>query len=388
MDADVLVVGAGPAGLAVAACVRRKGLETLVLDRGAARRDSWRYRYDRLHLHTPRVQSALPGLRMPASLGRWVARTTWPTTSGATPSTTGSSRVSARRCSASSAAGALGGTTPRRRRVGAPGRLRDGIRRLPASIRTGRGSESFARRRSCTPSDYRRAAPYAGQDVLVVGAGNTGAEIAADLAENGARRVWLSVRTPPNIVPRQLGPAADHAPVDPDGVLPRVARRPCQPPPAALVLGDLTRYGLPAPREGVVAQARATGLTPDDRRRPGRGAARGHRHAGRRGRAIRRRRRRCSPTGGGSHRTRSSPPRATRRDSPRGRPPGRARRARTPDRVRAAPSSSAPGLRFVGLTNPLKGQLFQIGLDARAIARVIARERRMNPVGRSRAHAR
>ena len=36
--------------------------------------------------------------------------------------------------------------------------------------------------------------------------------------------------------------------------------------------------------------------------------------------------------------------------------------------------SIAPGLRFVGLSNPLKGQLFQIRLDARAIARSIARE--------------
>src|SRR6478735_396647 len=74
MDAQVLVVGAGPAGLSVAACLRRKGVDALVLDRGEAAGDSWRHRYDRLHLHTPRIQSALPGLRMPASLGKWVAK--------------------------------------------------------------------------------------------------------------------------------------------------------------------------------------------------------------------------------------------------------------------------------------------------------------------------
>src|SRR5215213_1320322 len=74
MDADVLVVGAGPAGLAVAACLRKRGVDVLVVDRGAAVGDSWRRRYDRLHLHTPRVQSALPGLRMPRAYGRWVAR--------------------------------------------------------------------------------------------------------------------------------------------------------------------------------------------------------------------------------------------------------------------------------------------------------------------------
>jgi hypothetical protein len=41
---------------------------------------------------------------------------------------------------------------------------------------------------------------------------------------------------------------------------------------------------------------------------------------------------------------------------------------------------AAPGLRFVGLHNPLKGQLLQIGLDARAAARAIARELRAGPV--------
>src|ERR1700712_907031 len=74
MAADGLVVGAGPAGLAVAACLRRRGVDVLVVDRGGAVGDSWRARYDRLHLHTPRVQSALPGLPIPRRFGRWVAR--------------------------------------------------------------------------------------------------------------------------------------------------------------------------------------------------------------------------------------------------------------------------------------------------------------------------
>ena len=50
-------------------------------------------------------------------------------------------------------------------------------------------------------SDYREPSPYAGQHVLVVGAGNSAAEIAVDLV-GVAARVELSVRTPPNIVRR------------------------------------------------------------------------------------------------------------------------------------------------------------------------------------------
>jgi cation diffusion facilitator CzcD-associated flavoprotein CzcO len=52
-------------------------------------------------------------------------------------------------------------------------------------------------------SAYRNPAPFAGKRVLVVGYGNSGAEIALDLAEAGID-VTLSVRSPVNIVPREL----------------------------------------------------------------------------------------------------------------------------------------------------------------------------------------
>ena len=55
-------------------------------------------------------------------------------------------------------------------------------------------------------SKYRNPEPYRGRDVLVVGGGNTASEIAVDLVEGGARRVRLAVRTPPNIVRREVGP--------------------------------------------------------------------------------------------------------------------------------------------------------------------------------------
>jgi putative flavoprotein involved in K+ transport len=51
---------------------------------------------------------------------------------------------------------------------------------------------------------YRNPEPYRDQDVLVVGAGNSGTEIALDLAEGGAARVRIAVRTPPNILPRDV----------------------------------------------------------------------------------------------------------------------------------------------------------------------------------------
>ena len=50
---------------------------------------------------------------------------------------------------------------------------------------------------------YRNPAPFAGKRALVVGYGNSGAEIALDLAEAGVD-VTLSVRSPVNVVPREL----------------------------------------------------------------------------------------------------------------------------------------------------------------------------------------
>src|SRR3954447_6579919 len=71
--ADVVVIGAGPAGLATAGALRHHGIGSIVLERegiGSSRRKH----HDRLHLHTVRWLSHLPGYKMPARYGRWVSR--------------------------------------------------------------------------------------------------------------------------------------------------------------------------------------------------------------------------------------------------------------------------------------------------------------------------
>lgn len=59
---DVLVVGAGQAGLAAARALRAIGLECVVHERHARVGDSWRRRFDSLRLFSSREVSALPGL--------------------------------------------------------------------------------------------------------------------------------------------------------------------------------------------------------------------------------------------------------------------------------------------------------------------------------------
>jgi putative flavoprotein involved in K+ transport len=71
---DVVVVGGGPAGLAAAAMLRANRMDAVLLERGRSLGEPWRARYDRLHLHTIRWLSDLPGYQIPADFGRWVAR--------------------------------------------------------------------------------------------------------------------------------------------------------------------------------------------------------------------------------------------------------------------------------------------------------------------------
>ena len=69
-----LIVGAGPAGLASAACLKQRGIKPLVLEAGASLANSWRYHYDRLRLHTVKQQSAFAGVPFAKELGRYPTR--------------------------------------------------------------------------------------------------------------------------------------------------------------------------------------------------------------------------------------------------------------------------------------------------------------------------
>ena len=103
-------------------------------------------------------------------------------------------------------------------------------------------------------SAYRNAAPYRGKDVLVVGAGNTGSEIAVDLTEGGASRVRLAIRTAPHIVRRSnlgwpaqgTGILVRHLPVP---VVDRLAAAV-----ARVEVPDLSAYGLPRPTTGLYSR--------------------------------------------------------------------------------------------------------------------------------------
>jgi indole-3-pyruvate monooxygenase len=73
-QAETLVIGAGPAGLAVGACLRKRGEPFTIVDRATEVGASWRRHYARLHLHTDRDHSALPYVEFPPGTPRYPSR--------------------------------------------------------------------------------------------------------------------------------------------------------------------------------------------------------------------------------------------------------------------------------------------------------------------------
>ena len=258
---EIAIVGGGSAGLATAALLRSEGRHPLVLEAGPEPGAAWRLRYDRLRLHTPRLLSGLPGLPIPRRYGRWVARDDlleyfqrYAETHGLDLRT--GTRVD--RIERDGDAWRLETSTgPLQTDTVIVATGYNGVPYLPEWP----GREGFSGE-LVHSSAYMNPVPYRDRDVLVVGAGNSGAEIAHDLADGGVRRSRLSVRTPPQIVRRAtagipaqlLGMAIKHMPphwVDP---ITKTQRR--------LSIPDLSAQGLPRPEQGVRTSFIATGTTP------------------------------------------------------------------------------------------------------------------------------
>jgi cation diffusion facilitator CzcD-associated flavoprotein CzcO len=109
---------------------------------------------------------------------------------------------------------------------------------------------------------YANAKPFAGQSVLVIGMGNTGAEIALDLAESGARPT-ISLRDGVHIVPRDLfGVPIQMVAMLATKVLPVGANDVLFPIILDFALGDLTKHGIKRPPQGLLQQIRSSAKIP------------------------------------------------------------------------------------------------------------------------------
>jgi putative flavoprotein involved in K+ transport len=206
VNRSVLVIGAGPAGLATAAELQRAGLRVRVLERGDAVGANWRARYDGLRLNTVRWLSQLPGYRMPRSYGQWVGRDDYV--------------AYLDRFRSHHHIEVVTGTEARRLHrdggVWTVATAKGDLEAAAVVVATGAFDQPVVPRWPGREeydgtfhhvAAYRNPRGYEGQRVLVVGSGASGLEVALQLADGGAAQVDLSVRSGVHLFPRHIGPA-------------------------------------------------------------------------------------------------------------------------------------------------------------------------------------
>lgn len=371
-DRPVYVIGGGPGGLAAAAALREHGIRAVVLEKSDSVGASWRRHYDRLHLHTTRKLSGLPGLAMPRSFGRWVSRDDvirylekyaefheLEIVTGVEVS-----RIE------QSGSGWLLHATGGRQLTGRAVVVATGYNHTPR-LPDWPGQDTYTGE-LLHAGEYRNAAPYAGKDVLVVGVGNTGAEIAVDLVEGGAARVRLAVRTIPHIVRRSTA----GWPAQRTGIL--VRRLPVRLVDRAggimsrISVPDLTERGLPRPDTGLYSRVREGAIPVQDvglidAVRSGTVEPVAALESFDDGKAVLADGTRISPdtviAATGYHRALEGLVGHLDVLDERGRP--RTHGGRTP--------AQAPGLYFTGFTNPISGMFRELGIDARKIAKALSK---------------
>ncbi|KAK1614215.1 hypothetical protein QYE76_019732 [Lolium multiflorum] len=206
-----IIVGAGPAGLSVAAQLHTHGVPSVVLERDDCIASLWQRRtYDRLRLHLPKRFCELPGMPFPASYPEYPTKHQF--------------------ISYLESYAAAFDVHPRFRQSVASARFDHaaGLWRVQASstedettteyigrwlvVATGENAErvlpEFPGAGSFKGpvthvSEYKSGEPYRGSRVLVVGCGNSGMEVCLDLCDHGARPAMV-VRDAVHVLPREM----------------------------------------------------------------------------------------------------------------------------------------------------------------------------------------
>lgn len=202
-SAPVIVVGGGQSGLAAARALRELGMPTVILEASDRPAGSWPRYYDSLRLFSPTGYSSMPGMAFPGPPDRYPGRD---------EVADYLERYAAR-------LDAEIQTSTRVQTIRQDGREfivvtedRQGLRASGIVAASGsfgnphrpklRGEESFTGELSHV-ADYRRPAPYVGQRVIVVGAGDSAAQVANELAP--VATVTLATRHPVRFIPQRVG---------------------------------------------------------------------------------------------------------------------------------------------------------------------------------------
>ncbi|HLO28962.1 MAG TPA: NAD(P)/FAD-dependent oxidoreductase [Anaerolineales bacterium] len=260
VESHTLVIGAGPAGLAVGACLKEAKIPGLILEKNEMVASAWHRHYDRLHLHTDKKNSALPFLSFPKDYPRYPSRTEVIHYLEAYAQRFQLDiRFRQEVISARPENGQWEVQTQDRLYHASNVVIAAGYNREPF-LPTWPGQDSF-KGNLLHSSQYRSGEMFRGKKVLVVGFGNSGGEIAIDLWEHGAQ-VGLAVRNAVNVIPRELF----GLPILSIGILesrlPPALADLLNAPILRVAIGDITKYGLRKLPYGPITQIRRDGHIP------------------------------------------------------------------------------------------------------------------------------
>ncbi len=261
-DHKILIIGAGPAGLAIAGRLRKKNIEFQIIEAKDNLAASWRGHYDRLHLHTVKQWSHLPHMPFPDSYPLYVPKDklvsyleSYAETFDIRPQYKTTVQSIKKTSSPSWQVSCQNGQVYKATQVV----IATGVNRVPR-IPDLENKEIF-QGQIIHSRNYKNHEPYKDKRVMVVGMGNTGAEIALDLSEYGIR-TYLSVRGPVNIVPRDLNGRPVQVTAKKLSRLPFGIGTWLGTQIRKLYIGDLTKYGIPSPNMSPTKQLLETGKTP------------------------------------------------------------------------------------------------------------------------------
>ncbi|KAJ9166739.1 hypothetical protein P3X46_021445 [Hevea brasiliensis] len=266
MEEVVVIVGAGPAGLATSACLNRLNIPNVVLEREDCYASLWRKRtYDRLKLHLAKQFCELPHLLYPSDTPTFIPKNGFISYLDKYVSYFGINIryhrsvesaffdegakkwcvvVENKALNVTEAYGA-------KFLVVASGENSEGL--IPDDVP---GLDSFEG--NCLhSSEYENGEEFRGKDVLVVGCGNSGMEIAYDLYDHGANTAIVA-RSPVHVVTKEIVFLAMRMlEFLPCSAVDTIVLMLCK-----FKFGDISKYGLQRPKEGPFYLKEATGRSP------------------------------------------------------------------------------------------------------------------------------
>ncbi|CAN1287550.1 Probable indole-3-pyruvate monooxygenase YUCCA4 [Linum perenne] len=259
-----IIVGAGPSGLATAACLSQHGVPSLILEKSDCIASLWQHKtYDRLKLHLPKHFCQLPLMGFPENFPKYPTKHQFLTYLQSYAAHFKIRPIFNQSVSTAefdpSAAMWMVYTDEflyiSRWLIVATGENAEPVVPEIAGIGKFKG-------RVVHTSEYKSAKAFAGQKVLVVGCGNSGMEVSLDLCRNNATP-YMVVRNTVHVLPREMmgmstfGVAVGLLKWLPLRFVDRVLLAA-----AGLFLGNTDELGLRRPKTGPLELKNVTGKTP------------------------------------------------------------------------------------------------------------------------------